>query len=272
MPYGNPTGYLPGYGAPTDPALSLLAMLRRSNSPYADRPGAAGTAGYPTMRASQIPAGPLPPPLYARDNGGGGFDPVSFMRDGGRGGMNPLGMAGRGAAAGPSTPMPAMASDFGFGWSGMPPVASDLGFGASNSAIGAEAAPIGMEWAGAPAAAGNKGAAGGAGGLGGAAGMAGPAGAGMGTGYVASKAGAPDWLSALIGASTAAALFLSDRRTKTDIVPIARLPSGAMLYRFRYRHRPGVQFGVMADEIGRLRPEAVSEVGGVRFVDYAVAA
>jgi hypothetical protein len=267
MPYG---GYLP-YPPGDDPTLNLLGMLmRKSSSPYAGLPGAGGTAGYPTMRASQIPAGPLPPPIYARDGGGGAFNPMSMI--GGRGDMKPLGMAGRGAAVGPSTPMPAMASDYGFGWSGMPAVASDLGVGASNAAIGAEAAPIGMEWAGAPAAAGSKGAAGGAGGLGGAAGMAGPAGAGMGTGYLASKAGAPDWLASLIGASTAAALFLSDRRTKTGIVPVARLPSGAMLYRFRYRHRPGVQFGVMADDIRRLRPEAVHEVGGVRFVDYARAA
>ena len=56
----------------------------------------------------------------------------------------------------------------------------------------------------------------------------------------------------------------SDRRMKEDIVRIGDHPSGFGLYLFSYKeqHRArcghGTQFGVMADEVETIVPEAVS--------------
>jgi hypothetical protein len=62
----------------------------------------------------------------------------------------------------------------------------------------------------------------------------------------------------------------SDRRLKTDIVPVGRLRAGVPLYRFRYIGRKEVYVGVMAQDVLRQVPEAViTDATGFLRVDYA---
>lgn len=69
----------------------------------------------------------------------------------------------------------------------------------------------------------------------------------------------------------------SDRRAKENIIRIDMHPLGIGLYLFDYKpeHRDawghGRQFGVMADEVEQVMPEAVSvHPGGYKMVDYAM--
>lgn len=69
----------------------------------------------------------------------------------------------------------------------------------------------------------------------------------------------------------------SDRRLKTDLLRIDTHPLGFGLYLFNYKpeHRArwghGRQFGVMADEVERLVPDAVGlHRDGYKVVDYAL--
>lgn len=68
--------------------------------------------------------------------------------------------------------------------------------------------------------------------------------------------------SALIG--------LSDRRFKTDIKRVGKTDDGLPVYTFRYVAGGPIIMGVMADEVQDVKPEAVHNVGGVSFVDYAL--
>lgn len=68
----------------------------------------------------------------------------------------------------------------------------------------------------------------------------------------------------------------SDRRLKENIVEVGRHPAGFNLYLFDYkaeyhdRLASGRQFGVMADEVAKVLPEAVStDDFGFAVVDYA---
>lgn len=67
----------------------------------------------------------------------------------------------------------------------------------------------------------------------------------------------------------------SDRRLKENVVCIAKHPLGFGLYLFDYKAElrekwgHGRQFGVMADEVERVMPEAVTvDCDGHRRVDY----
>ena len=69
----------------------------------------------------------------------------------------------------------------------------------------------------------------------------------------------------------------SDRAIKENIVMIGQHPLGIGLYLFDYkaeycdRWGAGRQFGVMADEVETVMPEAVStHVDGYKLVDYAM--
>lgn len=68
----------------------------------------------------------------------------------------------------------------------------------------------------------------------------------------------------------------SDRRLKQDIVQVGRHPQGFGLYLFDYKpefrelHGHGRQFGVMADEVEQVVPEAVVVAeDGYQRVDYS---
>ncbi|MDN7897203.1 tail fiber domain-containing protein [Burkholderia cepacia] len=74
-----------------------------------------------------------------------------------------------------------------------------------------------------------------------------------------------------LGGAGLMALALSDRRTKTDIEAIGPAGDGMTYYRFRYRTDPPgtVRHGLMADEVKRVRPDAVvRHPSGFDLVNY----
>lgn len=60
----------------------------------------------------------------------------------------------------------------------------------------------------------------------------------------------------------------SDRRVKTDIKRVGALDNGLPVYSYRYRWGGPVEIGVMAQDVERVRPHAVVEIGGIKAVDY----
>lgn len=79
------------------------------------------------------------------------------------------------------------------------------------------------------------------------------------------KGGLGDFLGA--GLSTIA---LSDRRLKTNIVKMGTLANGLNVYKYNYLSDRDIQFGVMADEVATLLPEALGPIiGGYNTVDYS---
>lgn len=65
-------------------------------------------------------------------------------------------------------------------------------------------------------------------------------------------------LMGLLGAGLQVASLFSDRRLKTDIRRVGALDDGTPVYTYRYAHGGPVHMGVMADEIEKTRPGAVS--------------
>ncbi|HZP68378.1 MAG TPA: tail fiber domain-containing protein [Pseudolabrys sp.] len=60
----------------------------------------------------------------------------------------------------------------------------------------------------------------------------------------------------------------SDRRIKTDIKRIGRLSDGLPFYSYRYKGDPTPRMGVMAQDVEKVDPRSVVEVGGVKVVNY----
>lgn len=67
----------------------------------------------------------------------------------------------------------------------------------------------------------------------------------------------------------AAVTKYSDRRLKTDIVKLGTLPDGLGVYAFTYIESGSRDVGVMADEVEKVFPDAVTEVRGYKMVDYS---
>ncbi len=66
--------------------------------------------------------------------------------------------------------------------------------------------------------------------------------------------------------------FFSDRRLKEDIVKIDELENGTPVYQFRYWDSPEIHIGLMADDVEKFAPDAVSEgFFGFKMVDYNIA-
>jgi len=63
----------------------------------------------------------------------------------------------------------------------------------------------------------------------------------------------------------------SDIRVKEDVEEIGVLNNGLAVYRFRYRGSPTTQIGVMAQDVERVKPEAVREINGTKYVNYDLA-
>lgn len=72
----------------------------------------------------------------------------------------------------------------------------------------------------------------------------------------------------LAGNVGGAALMASDRRLKTDIKKVGKLDDGQPVYTYRYRAGGPTQLGLMAQSVEKVHPEAVTEVGGFKAVDY----
>jgi hypothetical protein len=64
-----------------------------------------------------------------------------------------------------------------------------------------------------------------------------------------------------------AAGLLSDRRAKEDIELVGK-ENGYNIYEFNYKGKEGRYRGVMAQEVEKIKPEAVIEVNGVKTVNY----
>lgn len=68
--------------------------------------------------------------------------------------------------------------------------------------------------------------------------------------------------------ATIASLFMgSDRRIKKNIKALGKTVLGLTLYSFEYLWG-GKRIGVMADEVEKVFPEAVTELFGIKFVNY----
>jgi hypothetical protein len=63
----------------------------------------------------------------------------------------------------------------------------------------------------------------------------------------------------------------SDERLKTDIKPVGKLDNGLTIYSFKYMDYDAVHIGLIAQEVEKVRPEAIQEVLGFKFVNYDLA-
>lgn len=75
------------------------------------------------------------------------------------------------------------------------------------------------------------------------------------------------------GAGLGALLSIfSDRRVKADIRKVGMLGNGLPIYAFRYKGELTPRIGLMADEVEKIHPEAVTvDFLGLKSVDYALA-
>lgn len=79
----------------------------------------------------------------------------------------------------------------------------------------------------------------------------------------------------LMGTGLAAAgiynlLGFSDRRLKREIRQVGMHPAGVPLYTFKYLWSDTPEIGVMADEVEKVKPEAVMSLGGLKMVNYSM--
>jgi hypothetical protein len=64
----------------------------------------------------------------------------------------------------------------------------------------------------------------------------------------------------------------SDRRLKADIKKVGKTDDGQTIYAYRYKGARGMHLGLMAQEVERKHPDAVSkDAFGFRRVDYSKA-
>lgn len=70
-----------------------------------------------------------------------------------------------------------------------------------------------------------------------------------------------------IGSVFSAATKLSDLRMKRSVSQIGSLFDGTPVYRFKYVGGSDWEIGVMAQDIETFAPDAVHDIGGVKFVD-----
>lgn len=63
--------------------------------------------------------------------------------------------------------------------------------------------------------------------------------------------------------------WVSDRRLKRNIHKIGKLENGLNVYTFNYIWDSALTVGVMADEVRKVKPEAVININGFDLVDYS---
>jgi hypothetical protein len=64
------------------------------------------------------------------------------------------------------------------------------------------------------------------------------------------------------------AYALSDRRAKEDITQVGTLDNGLPVYTFKYKGGDTMHMGVMAQDVEKVNPDAVLEIGGIKHVNY----
>lgn len=76
-------------------------------------------------------------------------------------------------------------------------------------------------------------------------------------------------LGGLLGLGGNIAMAFSDKRLKEDIHKIGKTDDGQNIYSYRFKGSPQTQLGLMAQEVRKRKPEAVSETpDGLLMVDY----
>jgi hypothetical protein len=75
----------------------------------------------------------------------------------------------------------------------------------------------------------------------------------------------------MAGTLGTAGIKYSDRNLKTDIRRVGRLDNGLAVYSYRMKDGGPVEIGVMADEVQKIRPQAVHQGERGLMVDYAEA-
>lgn len=84
-----------------------------------------------------------------------------------------------------------------------------------------------------------------------------------------STGGGPSTAGSIASTVGGIASIFSDRRLKTDIEKVDELSDGLGVYAYRYLWNAKRVFGVMADEVAKLRPWALGpEIGGFATVNY----
>lgn len=63
--------------------------------------------------------------------------------------------------------------------------------------------------------------------------------------------------------------LLSDRRFKESVKKIGKTDGGLNVYTYRYKGRPEMHMGVMADEAKLQNPDAVQRINGIDYVNYS---
>lgn len=71
--------------------------------------------------------------------------------------------------------------------------------------------------------------------------------------------------------SLAPLLMLSDMRAKKDIAKVGQLHDGQPVFSFKYKGADKPQIGLIAQHVEKVHPEAVTEMGGLKHVNYDLA-
>lgn len=74
-----------------------------------------------------------------------------------------------------------------------------------------------------------------------------------------------------LAGTAGSAAIMSDIRTKTDISRVGQLDNGLPVYLFRYKDGGPMQLGLMAQDVEKVNPDAVTHIDGVKHVYYAEA-
>lgn len=94
---------------------------------------------------------------------------------------------------------------------------------------------------------------------------------------VTTTEGSPGAIGSAIGSalpglfSAGVGALFSDERMKTDIEKLGETDEGLGFYKFRYKGDPEIRFGLMAQELEKIKPEATGEFLGLKFIDAEAA-
>lgn len=92
-------------------------------------------------------------------------------------------------------------------------------------------------------------------------------GAGAG-GSSSTTAPAPNLGSQILGGVGAIGSIYSDKRMKENIQAVGKLNDGQTVYRYNFKGDPKTQIGLLAQEVEESKPGAVTQVKGLKMVDY----